>query len=126
MIALDILRTMHKEPLAVTALLGELGSVKGKDARYDALLAALQEQLRTPAEPRELQRRARVLVDQMGLAVQAAALLADGPPEIAEAYCASRLPARSPAGWNYGATAADHGSPAAEQLLLDRLHPAHG
>jgi hypothetical protein len=67
-----------------------------------------------------------VLVDQMGLALQAAALLADGPPEIAEAYCAARLPARKePAGWNYGATCSDFGAPAAEQLLLDRLHPAH-
>ena len=86
--------------------------------------------------PAELQASARLLVDQMALALQAATLLTHGHPAAAEAFCASRLPSAGRLGGavNYGALLArdlaaggpadDFAGAAAERVLIERLTPA--
>jgi hypothetical protein len=51
---------------------------------------------------------------------QASCLLQFGNPHVAAAFCASRLCSSMPL-VNYGASIADHGCPAAELSLIDRL-----
>ena len=128
-IALDILRAMKTEPAATAALLAEVAKSKGADSRLDQLSLELQRMLRSAAEDAEagkrLEARARLLVDRMAIALQAATLIQHGHPAAAEAFCASRLPGGSASGgWNYGALRADFGDAAAETLLLDRLTPS--
>ena len=75
----------------------------------------------------QLQARARVLVDAMALALQAATLLTHGHPTASAAFCASRLPPRRAAATNYGALLhanGDYGGASAERLLIDRLTPS--
>ena len=64
------------------AFLGELAASKGADARYDALVDSLSVQLRTPADPVQMQRHARVMVDQMATALQASVLLPSRRKEV--------------------------------------------
>ena len=76
---------------------------------------------------RQLEARARTLVDRMGVALQAATLIQHGHPAAAEAFCASRLPGRTistpSGGCSYGALGADFGDAVAEAALLDRPMP---
>jgi putative acyl-CoA dehydrogenase len=82
-ICLDILRSLARDPEAAAALKAELAGAKGRHPAYDAALAALPE---APAEP-----AARSFAERAATLLTAAALFAAAPPEIAEAYAASRL-----------------------------------
>jgi putative acyl-CoA dehydrogenase len=84
--ALDVLRVMAKEPEAVPAFLAELEQARGSDARLDAHL----ERLRALA-PEDPQWEARGLVEDLALGLQASLLVRHAPPEVADAFCASRL-----------------------------------
>ena len=126
-IALDILRALRTEPNAAPALLAEVGSCRGADARLDALaddLAAELSGAEAAAASGQLEPRARLLCDKMALALQAATLVKHGHPAAAAAYCASRLPGRQAAGWNFGATMmppTDFSERSAQSALLERL-----
>jgi len=127
-IALDILRALKTEPGAAGALLAELQECKGADTRLDALTADLASTLTAPLDSsaeaiRRAQARARLLVDKMAIALQAAVLIRHGHAAAAGAYCASRLPGQVVAGgWNYGALrTGDFADAAGERALLDRL-----
>lgn len=130
-IALDILRALRTQPGSGQAFLSELKVCHGADSRLDALTISLAETLAvSPAEAGSeaayrMEARARLLVDQMATALQAATLIKYGHANAAEAFCASRLPGRidAGAGWHYGALRSDFGVHAAEQSLLDRLAP---
>ena len=94
-IALDILRAMKTDRGAATALLAELRACRGADARLDSLTDELVSTLSTPMDDeaaRHLESRARLLVDRMAIALQAATLIQHGHPAAAKAFCASRLP----------------------------------
>jgi putative acyl-CoA dehydrogenase len=73
-ICLDVLRAMKKEPHAVEAFFAELALTKG-EAPLDTFIKNLQGQL---ADVSEIETRARYIVEQMALALQASLLLIQG------------------------------------------------
>src|SRR5208282_6070612 len=83
-ICLDVLRA----PESVAALLAELHAARGADRRYERFVERLKGQL---AERGGLEARARRLVEDAAIALQASLLLRHAPPAIADAFCASRL-----------------------------------
>jgi putative acyl-CoA dehydrogenase len=84
--ALDVLRALGREPDTAEALFAELALARGADARLDAAVSALKEQL---AETD--QSGARRLVERMALTLQASLLVRHAPHPVADAFCASRL-----------------------------------
>ncbi len=91
-IALDVLRTLSREPLAGEVLAAELAAAKGAHPAYDRALAALA------AAPKG-EAQARAHAELLATLLTAATLFAAAPPEIADAYAASRL---GPRGRLYG------------------------
>ncbi len=86
--ALDTLRAAAKQPESVAALMGELDAARGNDARYDAFVDNLGSAF---ADPETIQLRARRIVGDLAVAVQASQLLRHGHPAVTEAFLASRL-----------------------------------
>src|SRR3954468_10031019 len=82
-VALDVLRAMARSPAARDAFRAECELARGADARLDAHLDGIDW---TPDEW-----TARTLVEDLALALQASLLVRDAPPEVADAFCASRL-----------------------------------
>ena len=86
-IALDVLRTLRREPAALDALRAELALSAGADPRLDRAIAALEADL--AAAPGEAD--ARRLVERMAIVLQAALLTRHAPSPLADAFCAARL-----------------------------------
>jgi putative acyl-CoA dehydrogenase len=86
--ALDTLRAMGREPETIEAFFGELERAVGMDPRYDDALAMIRKQF---TDLDELQYRARRIVEQLAMLLQASLLLRQGPAPVAEAFVASRL-----------------------------------
>ncbi|PWR23010.1 acyl-CoA dehydrogenase family protein [Zavarzinia compransoris] len=95
-IALDVLRAMTREPEGVAALRDYLAAQAGRNGDYDRWLAAIDLGGVTEGN-------ARLLVERLALAAQAAVLLEWDNP-LADAFCALRLRGR---GGLYGAFDAD-------------------
>ncbi len=97
-IALDVLRTLDKEPAALAGYADEIALGRGADVRFDAASGALLEQLRDglPSEA-----GARRLVERMAQVLQASLLVRHAPVAVADAFCAARL--ASDACFTYGA-----------------------
>lgn len=91
-IALDLLRAIGREPEGVEALQGFLAAQRGRDAAYDSWIDSID--LKSAHEG-----NARLHVEQLALAAQAAVLLGWDSPA-AEAFCRLRL---TPRGSAYGA-----------------------
>jgi putative acyl-CoA dehydrogenase len=91
--ALDVLRAMGKEPAAVTAYLQECAIAQGADARLDAHLAGVQQQLAGLGErsAEELQLGARRLVEDMAVALQASLLVRHAPHAVADVFIAGQV-----------------------------------
>ena len=87
-IALDVLRALARTPAALGVFFDEVGLAAGADPRLDAHLAALKAEF---ADPAELEARARRVVERMALALQGSLLVRHSPPEVADAFCATRL-----------------------------------
>jgi hypothetical protein len=85
---LDVLRAMGRSPESVEAFFGELALARGGDARLDAFVATLADELR---DFEAIETRARRLVERMALAFQGALLVRSGDPAVADTFCASRL-----------------------------------
>ncbi len=85
---LDVLRSMQKEPSSVEALLNEINTAKRLNDFYDAHTAKLEREL---LNADNLEFRARRIVEQTALALQAGILLKHAPDFVAEAFCAARL-----------------------------------
>jgi len=109
-IVLDVLRAMGREPQAVKQLMvlfeGGLGHYDLYDARYDALADQLQGALAAVRSEdasmlAALQRRGRMLVEQLALMLQATILIQRASREVAASFVAARLGAYS--GNEYGA-----------------------
>ncbi|NUS77382.1 MAG: DNA alkylation response protein [Streptomyces sp.] len=86
--ALDVLRALQREPLAFNAYLQEVGRSRGADHRLDA---AIKDLLTDLADLDGIEARARRLTERLALVLQGSLLVRFAPPEIADAFCASRL-----------------------------------
>jgi putative acyl-CoA dehydrogenase len=87
-VCLDVLRALAREPEGLEAVLAELQGARGADLRLDARLVRLSNAL---ADQSNLEHRARQLVEQLALALQASILVRHAPTPVADAFCASRL-----------------------------------
>ncbi|MFK8905754.1 acyl-CoA dehydrogenase family protein [Streptomyces sp. YS-3] len=86
--ALDVLRALQREPHALDAFLQEVGRARGADHRLDGAIKDLLTEL---ADLEGVEARARRLVERMTLVLQGSLLVRWAPPEVADAFCASRL-----------------------------------
>ena len=85
---LDVLRAMAKNPRCLEALAAELAPALGRDPRLDKFAAKLKDEL---MRPEGLESRARLVTENIALALQGALLLRFAPESVAGAFCASRL-----------------------------------
>ena len=85
---LDVLRAMAREPATLDAFLAEVEPARHAEARLDAAVTALQKEL---TDLDAIEARARRIVERMALVLQASLLVRHGPPEVADAFVASRL-----------------------------------
>ncbi|SED94308.1 putative acyl-CoA dehydrogenase [Streptomyces sp. 2231.1] len=86
--ALDVLRALRREPGALDACLTEIGRAHGADHRLDRAVKDLFTEL---ADLDGIEGRARRLVERLALVLQGSLLVRHAPPEVADAFCASRL-----------------------------------
>ena len=86
---LDVLRAMVKSPASVDAFFAEVAG--GRRRRAPARRLRRRAARGDPRRPRDVQARARRVVEKMALALQASLLVRYGDPAVADAYCASRL-----------------------------------
>ncbi|MFI5754879.1 acyl-CoA dehydrogenase family protein [Streptomyces sp. NPDC051569] len=86
--ALDALRALQREPEALNAFLQEVGRARGADHRLDRAIKDLLTEL---ADLEGIEARGRRLVERMALVLQGSLLVRWAPPEVADAFCASRL-----------------------------------
>ncbi|MFE4052170.1 acyl-CoA dehydrogenase family protein [Streptomyces sp. YIM B13518] len=86
--ALDVLRALRREPAVLDAYLREVGRARGADRRLDAAIKDLLTEL---ADLEGVEGRARRLTERLALVLQGALLVRYAPPEVADAFCASRL-----------------------------------
>jgi len=85
---LDVLRAATRSPEGIDAVLAELRPSRGSDRRFDRFAAELENDFSAGLPPED---RARRFVERLALAVQGALLIRDAAPEVADAFCASRL-----------------------------------
>lgn len=88
MMALDVLRAMTRSPEGITAYVTELETARGMDRNLDRAIGGLKGKLKSLGEH---EGRMRMITERMALALQGALLVRHGAPEIAEAFCATRL-----------------------------------
>ncbi|MCB5906658.1 acyl-CoA dehydrogenase family protein [Streptomyces pinistramenti] len=86
--ALDVLRALRTGPAALDAFLTEIGTTRGADHRLDRAVHGLLTEL---ADLEAIEARARRLVERMALVLQGSLLVRYAPPEVADAFCATRL-----------------------------------
>jgi putative acyl-CoA dehydrogenase len=86
--ALDMLRALGRSPEVLDAWYAELAKTRGASPVLDAAVVSLQKAL---LDSEEVEYRARRLVDQLALTMQAALLLQAGNHAVADAFIASRL-----------------------------------
>ncbi|MFH9013369.1 acyl-CoA dehydrogenase family protein [Streptomyces sp. NPDC017943] len=86
--ALDVLRALRREPAALDAYLREVGQSRGADHRLDKAVKDLLTEL---ADLDGVEGRARRLVERLALVLQGSLLVRFAPPQVADAFCASRL-----------------------------------
>ncbi|GAA5316839.1 MAG: acyl-CoA dehydrogenase family protein [Candidatus Pelagadaptatus aseana] len=112
---LDMLRALAKTPASFEAFMAELNRAKGAHDFLDRAIAKIGKEF---TQKDNMEYRARGIVEQMALAVQASTLFQYGNTEIAEAFCAGRLSPDN-SGWVYGTL------PAAVdcQAIIERATP---
>ncbi|WP_055494643.1 acyl-CoA dehydrogenase family protein [Streptomyces sp. TP-A0356] len=86
--ALDVLRALQREPGALNAYLQEVGRARGADHRLDGAIKNLLAEL---ADLEGIEARARRVVERIALVLQGSLLVRYAPPEVADAFCGSRL-----------------------------------
>lgn len=96
MMAMDVLRTLRKEPAAGEVVMDELETARGADPDYDRWLGRLGDEL---ARPRNDDGHGRRLTGLLATALQASALHADGNADTFQAFCRSRLAGDAGIGW---------------------------
>ncbi len=113
--ALDVLRTLRRDPAAPDALLAEVGAAAGADRRLDAATAALKDELARLDDP---EGQARRVAGRMAVVLQGALLVRHAPAVVADAFCASRL------GGDWGHTFGTLPRGTDTAALVDRAAPA--
>ncbi len=113
--ALDVVRALRRQPAALDAYLGEVGAASGADRYLDH---AVKDLLQSLADLDAVEAGARRLVERITMVLQASLLVRFAPPEVADAFCASRL--GQDWGYAYGTLPRrlDH------LALMDRAFPA--
>jgi len=86
-ICLDILRAVKKEPETLERLFDEIRLARSGDRRLDAFIGRLEERAREAENEIE----ARRLAEELALALEASLLVRHSIPEVADAFCATRL-----------------------------------
>jgi putative acyl-CoA dehydrogenase len=86
--ALDVLRALQKTPAVLDRWFMEIAKTAGRNTLLDSAVSKLKE---TFARTGALEFRARYLIEQLALAMQASLLLELAPAAIAEAFIHSRL-----------------------------------
>ncbi len=86
--ALDVLRALAREPETLGAWVQEMGTAHGVNAHLDA---AVESTLQLLGEQGTSEVGARLLASRMALCLQGALLVRFAPPEVSDAFCASRL-----------------------------------
>ena len=94
---LDVLRAIAKTPAVLDAFFAEVGEARGANAALDQCVAGLVNEMK---DLRDLEYRARDLVDRMALSLQASLLVRHAPSFVSDAFCQSRLQQRGH--HNYG------------------------
>ncbi|MET9451475.1 acyl-CoA dehydrogenase family protein [Streptomyces cinerochromogenes] len=112
--ALDVLRALQREPGALDACLTEIGRAHGADHRLDRAVKDLFTEL---ADLDGIEGRARRLVERLALALQGSLLVRHAPPEVADAFCASRL------GGDHGASFGTLPAGLDLESVVDRARP---
>lgn len=87
-IALDILRTLHREPQALAAYAEDVALAQGGDAHLDRAAKALLDRLHARHHHES---EARYVAEQLALILQGALLVRHAPTAVADAFCATRL-----------------------------------
>jgi putative acyl-CoA dehydrogenase len=82
--ALDVLRAIQRDPESLDAFVAEVGS----EPRLKVAVERIKREL---ANTQDLELRARRLVEQMAIALEASLMLRYGDPVAAELFCAGRL-----------------------------------
>jgi putative acyl-CoA dehydrogenase len=88
--ALDVLRAMVREPEGMPAYLAECELAAGGNPMLDEHLAGLRKQLGA-IDGETVEWRARRLVEDLAVALQASLLVRHAPAAVGDAYCAARL-----------------------------------
>jgi putative acyl-CoA dehydrogenase len=114
--ALDVLRALQREPAALDACLTEIGRAHGADHRLDRAVKDLFTEL---ADLDGIEARARRLVERLALVLQGSLLVRHAPPEVADAFCASRLGGDRGASFGTLPTGLDLAS------VVERARPVH-
>lgn len=102
-IALDVLRALQREPESFEAFDAELGLAAGLDPRFDDHRARTRTLARNLAGDPAAPVRARQLVADLALGLEASLLLREGPTAVADGFLAARLGEGSASGHLYGA-----------------------
>ncbi len=113
--ALDVLRALAREPEALAAWITEVGHARSGDVRLDR---AVDDTLALLGETGALEAGARRLAGRMAACLQGALLVRFAPPEVADAFCASRL------GTSYDGTYGTLSSPVSDlRTIVTRATP---
>ncbi len=86
--ALDVLRALGREPEVLAAWITEVGAARGADERLDR---TVDQTLALLGDQGSHEAGARRLAGRMAACLQGALLVRHAPPEVADAFCASRL-----------------------------------
>jgi putative acyl-CoA dehydrogenase len=116
-IALDVLRTLQREPAAADALLAEMTLAQGADPRLDAATERLRREL---ADTANAEVRSRRIVELLALTLQGSLLARHAPHAVSDAFIASRL--GGDWGHSFGALPAD----ADTRAIVARARPQVG
>jgi putative acyl-CoA dehydrogenase len=95
-IALDVLRTLTREPVAIDAYAAEVALAKGANASFDRAIHDVIERLAGPVD----EAQARLFCERMVLVLQGSLVVRHLPPAVADAFCARHF--GEGAGTTYG------------------------
>lgn len=112
--ALDVLRAVNREPQSVLAWQVEMAIVRGADRRLDTAVAEVTADLTKSAGS---EARARWIASRLASTLQGALLIKHSTPEVADAFCASRL------GNDWAGTFGTLPAKAAAKAIVDRARP---
>jgi putative acyl-CoA dehydrogenase len=86
--ALDVLRAVTKNPRTLEVFFAEIEEAAGEDRHLDTALVRVKEAF---SDPSDAELRARRIVEDMAKLLQGSLLVRHAPPEVAGAFCRSRL-----------------------------------